>query len=306
MRKTFLGGLLALTLALPLAAPLAAQTVTIDTAIGPVPLAANPQKIAVFDIAALDTLAALGIDVAGVTDKVYLPSLAPVAAQAQVIGTLFEPDFEALVVMQPDLIIAGGRSSTQVAALSDIAPTIDMTIWGAGLLDQARARIAAYGLLFSAQEAAQGLTETLEAKIAAARAAVAGKGNVLILLTNGGKISAYGSQSRFGWLHTEIGLPEAVAGLDDETHGQSVSFEFVAEADPDWLVVVDRGAAIGAQAEAAVATLDNPLIARTAAAQNGRIIYLDATPLYIAGGGANAVMQTLDEIIAAFAAEVEG
>ena len=296
MRMTLLGGLLATAFAFPVLA----QDVTIDTATGPAIVPAEPQTVAVFDIAALDTLAAHGVPVAGVPTPVYLDSLAPVAAQAQVVGTLFEPDFEALAVMQPDLVVAGGRSSAQVEALSDFAPTIDMTIRGDGLLDQARARIAAYGTLFAVEDKAQALTQTLDAKVEAARAAVDGKGDALILLTNGGKISAYGANSRFGWLHAELGLPEAVEGLEAETHGQSVSFEFVAEADPDWLIVVDRGAAVGGEGEAASATLDNPLIARTKAAQAGRIVYLNPTPLYIAGGGATSVMQTLDEIVAAF------
>ena len=58
--------------------------------------------------------------------------------------------------------------------------------------------------------------------------------------------------------------------------------------------------AIGAEGEAAAATLDNPLIARTRAAQDGHIVHLDAASLYIASGGAGAVMQVLDEVIAAF------
>lgn len=299
MRITLLGGCLATAMALPAFS----QDVTIETALGPTTLSANPQTVAVFDIAALDTLAALGITVAGVTDKVYLNSLAPVAAQATVIGTLFEPDFEALAVMQPDLIVAGGRSSTQIEALSGFAPTIDMTISGEAIGAQARARIAAYGTLFSVEDRAAALAQSLDTKFAEAQDAVANKGDALILLTNGGKISAYGANSRFGWLHAEIGLPEAVEGLEAETHGQAVSFEFVAEADPDWLLVVDRGAAIGAETEAGAATLDNPLIAGTKAAQSGRILYLDATQLYIAGGGASSMMHTLDQIVTAFGAD---
>lgn len=280
-----------------------AAEVTIPTATGEVALPAAPETVAVFDIAALDTLTALGVTVAGVPNPVYLDSLSEVAKEAQAVGTLFEPDFEALAVMQPDVIIAGGRSSTQVEALSAIAPTIDMTISGDNILDQARARITAYGALFQKEALSSELIAQLNAKLDASRAAVDGKGDALILLANGGKISAYGGNSRFGWLHGELGLPEAVEGLDAETHGQSVSFEFVAEADPDWLLVIDRGAAIGAKSEAAAATLDNPLIARTKAAQNGRIVYLDAGPLYIAGGGVGALQHTLDEIISAFQGE---
>ncbi len=298
MRTRLLAGLAALTLA----APVLAQDLTVETATGPVQVGADPETLAVFDIAALDTLTALGVPVAGVPNPVYLSSLSEVAAQAQVVGTLFEPDFEALAVLQPDLIVVGGRSSEQVGPVSDIAPAIDMTIWGDDLPGQARARIAAYGALFGKEAEAEALTADLDAKVAEAKEAVAGKGSGLILLTNGGKISVYGAGSRFGWLHSEIGLPEAVDGLDAENHGQPVSFEFLAEHDPEWLLVIDRGAAIGAEGEAAAATLDNPLVAKTTAAREGQIVYLDAAPLYIAAGGAGAMMHTLDQIIAAFGA----
>ena len=298
MRTRLLAGLAALTLA----APVLAQDLTVETATGPVQVGANPETLAVFDIAALDTLTALGVPVAGVPNPVYLSSLSEVVAQAQVVGTLFEPDFEALAVLQPDLIVVGGRSSEQLGPVSDIAPAIDMTIWGDDLPGQARARIAAYGALFGKEAEAEALTADLDAKVAEAKDAVAGKGSGLILLTNGGKISVYGAGSRFGWLHSEIGLPEAVDGLDAENHGQPVSFEFLAEHDPEWLLVIDRGAAIGAEGEAAAATLDNPLVAKTTAAREGQIVYLYAAPLYIAAGGAGAMMHTLDQIIAAFGA----
>ncbi|WP_424934099.1 siderophore ABC transporter substrate-binding protein [Amaricoccus macauensis] len=289
-----------LAFALCVAAPLSAETVNIETAVGPAEVPANPETIAVFDMAALDAIDALGITVAGVPQPHYLSYLDDAAATAQSVGSLFEPDFEALAMIAPDLIVAGGRSSTQVDALSRIAPTIDMTIWDGDYLDVAQARVRAYGEIFGKQDDAEALASALVAKTEEAENAVEGRGDALILLTNGGKISAYGSASRFGWLHTALGLPEAYPGLESETHGEAVSFEFVAEVDPDWILVIDRGAAIGNSGESAAATLDNPLIAKTRAAKQGQIVYLDSGPLYIAGGGVQSMTHTLDEVIAAF------
>lgn len=297
MRMTLLGGLLGAALAVPAFA----DDVSVQTATGAVTVPAKPGKIAVFDVAAVDTINALGQKIDGVPNKLYVKRLDPVMEAGAVVGTLFEPDFEALAVMQPDLIVAGGRSSEQVENLSQIAPTIDMTIWGDDMLDQAHARIAAYGAIFDVEDKAAALTEELNAKLAEAQRAVKGKGKALILLTNGSKVSAYGRGGRFGWLHSEIGIEEAAQNVEAETHGEAVSFEFVADINPDWLLVVDRGAAIGADSQAAEATLDNPLIAKTTAAQKGQIVYLDAASLYIASGGAGSVLHTLDEVIAAFA-----
>ena len=276
-----------------------AQTVEVDTAIGPVQAPARPGTVAVFDLAAIDALDALGIAIHGVPDVAAPAYLQDAMAPAETVGTLFEPDFEALAAMAPDLIVAGGRSQAQVDPLGRIAPTLDMTITGDDLVGQARARIVAYGAIFGREDEADDIVAAFDATISSARAAVADKGDVLILLTNGGKLSAYGDDSRFGWIHTELGLAEAYPDLTADSHGEAVSFEFVASVDPDWILVIDRGAAIGQEGEAAQATLDTPLIAGTTAGETGQIVYLDSGPLYLAGGGIQSMTGTIGEIVAA-------
>lgn len=278
-----------------------AQTVEVETAAGPATVPALPETVVALDLAAIDALNALGIEVDGVPDRT--PAyLAEAMAKGERVGTLHEPDFEALAVMAPDLIIAGGRSQVQVKPLSAIAPTIDMTIRGLDMLGQAEARVTAYGTIFGIEDKAAALNAALEAKVAAGRAAVEGRGNALILLTNGGKVSAYGDDSRFGWLHSALGWPEAFPEIKAETHGEAVSFEFIADVNPDWLIVVDRGAAVGQEGEAAAVTLDNPLIAGTTAGKEGQIVYLDSARLYLVGGGVESMMGTVDEVIAAMEA----
>ncbi|WP_334064030.1 siderophore ABC transporter substrate-binding protein [Limimaricola cinnabarinus] len=294
--KIIATSLVALTLpSLALAAGL-----TVETAAGEASLAARPDKVVAFDLAAIDAIDALGVALAGVPEVSPPAYLAGAMQGVDRVGTLFEPDYEALAVMAPDLIVAGGRSQSVVEPLSQVAPTIDMTIWGGALIEQAKARLATYGEIFERGEAAAELTGALDDKLAAVRDTVADKGDALIVMTNGGKVSAYGAESRFGWMHAALDLPEAHPALDAETHGEAVSFEFIAEVDPDWILVIDRGAAIGQDGEAAQATLDNPLVAGTKAARNDQILYLDSAPLYLAGGGIRSLMGTLDEIEAGF------
>lgn len=277
-----------------------AQDVTIETHTGPVSLQHAPQNVVALDLAAIDALAALDVPVAAVPAIAPPAYLAGVMAGLPTVGSLFEPDFEALAVMGPDLVVAGGRSQAQVGALSRIAPTIDMTILNDDLIGQARARVLAYGTLFDKQDAAAALVSDLDDALAKTAAAVAGKGNALIVQTNGGKLSAYGADSRFGWLHKAVGLPEAFGAITAENHGESVSFEFIAEVNPDWLLVLDRAAAIGQDGEAAAVTLDTPLIAGTTAGQRGQIIYLDGGAIYLAGGGIQSLQVVLGQIRAAF------
>jgi len=279
-----------------------AGAIEIKTAIGQVTIAVPPQRVAVFDVAAIDTLDALGVAPAGVPANIFVPQLEKVAATAERVGTLFEPDLEALNALAPDLIIVGGRSSPKAASTARVAPTIDMTMMGADLLAEARDRLGVYGALFGRAAEAEALTKRLDAAVVSARAAAAGKGKALILMTNGPKITVYGPGSRFGWLHSGLGIAPAVESIGAAVHGEAASFEFVAKADPDWLIVVDRAAALGAGEQNARATLDNELVARTTAWRKGQLLYLSAADVYVAAGGVQATMRVLETVTRAFAA----
>lgn len=298
MRRIASPALLATAL---MTAPVAALAqVTVDTAQGPVTLQDNPDSVAVYDMAALDTITALGVTPTGSIDNILVPALRDAAAGATPVGTLFEPDLEALAGLAPDLVIVGGRSSTQLAAVSQVAPAIDMT-FGPDLLADARAQIDAYGALFAKTAQAEEMTATLDARLADLRAAADGQGTALIVMTNGPKMSAYGAGSRFGWIFDATGLEEAVPGLDDATHGQAISHEFIAQADPDWLLVVDRGAAIGEDGQGAMETLRSDLVAGTTAWQQNHVIQLDPAATYISAGGYGSTMAVLDQLTQAFA-----
>ncbi|MDR6266503.1 siderophore ABC transporter substrate-binding protein [Roseobacter sp. N2S] len=280
------------------AAPVPAQTVTIETFRGPVDVAEKPQTIAVLDLAALDTLTALGVQANGAVRPFFIPFLEAAAADSQPIGSLFEPDFEALNALQPDLIIAGGRSTTQVPALAKLAPTLDMTI-DTDIVAEGLVRLKSYGQIFDRADKAAALATAFEAKLQQARAAAKNKGTALIVMTNGPKVSAYGAAGRFGWLYNAVGLKPAITEMETTTHGEAISFEFIRDANPDMLIVIDRLAAIGRDGASAQATLDNALVHETKAWSTGAVIYLSPAPIYIAGGGIQSMTQTLDELIAA-------
>ncbi len=284
------------------ATSVSAETVPVETYAGTVQVQTSPDKIAVFDLAAFDTLTALGVPAAGLVRPVFLSYLEAGADGTTPVGSLFEPDFEAVFELDPDLIIAGGRSSRQVGELAKIAPTLDMTIWK-DTVSEGLARLKSYGEIFNKEDQATALAAAFDDKLAHAKDAVAGKGRALIVMTNGPKVSAYGAGGRFGWLHNALSLPEAVESVEQATHGEAISFEFIREANPDILLVIDRLAAIGQDGDNAQSTLDNALVHETSAWKNGRVIYLSSAPIYVAGGGIQSMNLTLDEILAALSDE---
>lgn len=278
-----------------------AETIEIATFRGTTQVEVLPETIAVFDVAAADTIDALGVPIAGTVDELYVDYLEDVANDAVDLGTFWEPDLEGVHALNPDLVVVGSRSSDQLEAMSKVAPSIDMTI-GADLLGDALARLRDYGQIFGKTEQAATLEQAFMDRLDQTKAAARDKGNVLMVMTNGPKVSAYGAGGRFGWIHTEIGLPEAAPEIGEAIHGEAISFEFIRETNPDWLIVVDRLAAIGQPGDSAKATLDNSLVQQTKAWQSGQVIYLNAADVYIAGGGIQSMMRTLDELIQGFSA----
>ena len=79
------------------------------------------------------------------------------------------------------------------------------------------------------------------------------------------------------------------------THGQSVSFEYVTEKDPDYLFVVDRSAAVGGESSAKQ-VIENSIVSKTKANQTDHVIYLDPNYWYLSGGGFVSVSEMVKEI----------
>nr|WP_244640340.1 siderophore ABC transporter substrate-binding protein [Aureimonas glaciei] len=264
---------------------------------GDTDLAARPEKVIVFDLASLDTLSTLGVAVAGVPAGPKPPVLARYAGSDYAkVGSLFEPDYEALNAAEPDLVIVGGRSGSKYAEVAKMAPTIDLTVDPKNYLASMKRNAETLGRIFGKQTEVSERLAKLDASIAELKGKSASAGTGLIVLTTGGKMSAYGPGSRFGMLHDEFGVTPAVADLTPGNHGQSISFEFIQKTDPDWLFVLDRDAAIGREGEAASKLLDNDLVGQTKAWKSGQVVYLDAASWYLVGGGLTTMQMIVDQI----------
>ena len=277
-----------------------AQDITITHPQGETSISGVPSKVLVSDWAAFDNLTALGIPVAGVPGSNAPAYLADsVAADAIKIGSLQEPDFEGIAAAEADLYIVAARSRTAYPTASEILPTIDMSVTNTALIAGVEENITKLGEIFAVPEKASELNAALAAKVDEVKAAAEGKGTAMVLVTNAGNVGVYGPDSRVSWIHNEIGMVSPMAQIDDGDHGgDTVSFEFILEANPDWLFVVDRDAGVGTTTGAAAALLDNELVNQTKAAQNGHIVYLDPQAAYITMYGYSGLMLMLDQVLA--------
>ena len=279
-----------------------APTLKVDHAQGSTQVPLNPKKVIILNPATLDNADALKIPVAGVPQtSTHLPSYLAKYRGSEYLnaGTLFEPDYEALSNAKPDLIIAGGRAHDAYDKLSEIAPTVALDVDPQHFMQSLAQRTEQLAALFGKQADAKTLLTNFTAQAEKIKQKSAHAGSAMILMISGGKMSAYSAGSRFGFIFDELGFTPAATFPQAGKHGNVVSSEFILNANPDWLFVLDRDNAIGrAEGQSAQQVLDNPLIEKTNAWKNQRVIYLDSASLYIAGG-IQSYTQLMDKVSAA-------
>lgn len=276
----------------------AAQTISVEHVQGTTNVPVMPQKIFSFDYAAIDTLQLLGVDVAG------LPPLANSpfefgAEDAISIGSLFDPDYELIAAEMPDLIIIGGRSADQYNELSRLAPTIDLSFDSDDMYADFARNTRILAEIVGKENEAEALMAGFADRLAALQEKVAAGGNGLIVMVNGGTLTALADTNaragRGSLLYHTLGLKPAVANVAAATHGDPISFEFLLQYNPDNLFILDRDAAIGTEgASPAKQVLDNEIMHQTAAWKNDAIVYLHPFDWYIITG---AGLQSMDRMI---------
>ncbi|WJQ12615.1 siderophore ABC transporter substrate-binding protein [Geobacillus stearothermophilus] len=272
------------------------EEITVSHELGEVKVKKNPEKVVVFDFGVLDTLDRLGVNVTGLP-QMNVPSYLEKYKSGgyENVGSLQEPDFEKLSEIQPDVIFISGRQAKLYDKLSEIAPTVYMAVDTKNYLDSFSSNMRLLGQIFDKKDEVAAELENIQKQIDSVKAK-AGDKKALIILTTGGKVSAYGKGSRFGLIHDVLGVPAADPNLKvTNPHGQSVSFEYIAEKNPDYLFVIDRDAVVEGK-PTAKQTIENALVKKTKAYQNGHIVYLDPNYWYLSGGGLTSVSEMIKQV----------
>ncbi|WHY67524.1 siderophore ABC transporter substrate-binding protein [Neobacillus sp. SuZ13] len=274
-----------------------AEKMTIKHQYGEAEVKKNPEKVVVFDFGVLDTLDELGIDVTGVPQTAVPSYLKKYADKKYTnVGSLKEPDFEAIHELQPDVIFISTRQAELYDQFAEIAPTVYMGLDYENYMESFKKNMNLIGEIFGKENKVASELKEIDASIEKLNTQVSSldkKG--LILLANEGKVSAYGPSSRFGLIHDVFGFGAADQDIEVSTHGQSITFEYIMEKNPDVLFVIDRATAVGGEI-GAKEIIENELVKKTTAFKNNKIIYLDADTWYLSGGGLKSVKSMAKDI----------
>lgn len=275
--------------------------VTVTHAQGETKVAMLPEVVLSYDIASVDTLQALDVKIAGLPERAAAGDYIDTDG-VETIGSLFEPDYEKVNSMQPDLIIVAARSQEAFGDLSKIGPTIDMTFGPGDFLGNLESNTIVLATIFDKVDDASAVMESIRQRADALAETAAGAGTGLVVMASGGSVTALAPGSaragRGALIYETLGFKPPVADLETATHGEPISFEFLLEHDPDGLFVIDRDQATGAEdGQPAEQVLDNDLMHQTSAWKNDKIVYLNPFDWYIVtGAGLNSAQRMLEEL----------
>lgn len=286
-----------------------AETVTLTTRNGAgesvdVEFPSDPQRLAVMDLGALDILDNIGYGdrIVGVSKGSSIDYLQDYLTNDELInlGTVKEADMEALMESDPDIIFIGGRMSAMYDELVKIAPVyIVYTDVEAGLVESTSMNAKNIASLFGAEDKVDALLEDYNARIDSLKAVAEGK-TAIVGMVNAGGFGLLGNDGRCSIIGREIGFENigVDAEVDTSVHGNEASFEFVLSKNPDYIFAMDRDAAIGTEgAQLAAEVLDNELINKTDASQNGNVVVLEHSNVwYTAEGGITALGVMLSDL----------
>ncbi|MCV2491608.1 iron-siderophore ABC transporter substrate-binding protein [Geodermatophilus sp. YIM 151500] len=253
---------------------------TVEHAMGSTEIPAEPERVVVLDTGELDSVVALGVTPVGaVTTDVatgFLSYLQEPAEGVEQVGTIGEPDLEAIAALGPDLILSNQvRHEDLYDELAQIAPTVFAEYVGAPWKDNVGLAAEALGMeteadavLAEYQQAATALGEAIGDPAAT---------TVSPLRFVQGSIRAYSPESFIGTVLGDIGVT-----LTGFTEGEYPAFtelspEQLDLADADVVLYSSYGSSGESGADAVVA---GPLWSRLSAVQEGRAIPVEDDVFY--------------------------
>ncbi|MDY0074621.1 MAG: ABC transporter substrate-binding protein [Acholeplasmataceae bacterium] len=266
----------------------------------------NPKAVAIFAYDALDMIDAVGYDKTSIKElgvpKNNIPTYLNAYNTTSVVnvGTLFVPDWDALDLFMPDLIIINSRSAGAYDQLSENYPyadILDVTLVNGEYLEGMTRNVNNLAKIFPsiADELQEKLTEITSSMETIKQTTK--DHEALFIMVNGEALSFYGPTGRFAVLYDEFGfIPSDDKAEEGGSHGNVIGYEYVASVNPEILFLLDRGVATGGSSSIDT-VINNQLIKGTEAGQNDHMYTLDPIAWYISAGGFQSTDQMIEDLM---------
>ena len=273
----------------------------------------DPERIAILDMPALDTVDAIGVGdrivgSAKVTIE-YLTEYNPDDSEGKILnlGSVKTADLEQVAACEPDIIFIGGRLSKEYDNLSAIAPVVYLAVdYEKGIVQSTEDNAKTIASIFGKEGEIDAMMDGFQTRIDALSGVIKDK-NILLAMYNNNAMSIMDTESQLNILAKEMGgknLGETVGEVDKAAHGEDASWETIINLNPEYIFVLDRSTATGAAEEGVLGArevIENDLIKELDVYKNGNIVYFieHANVWYTSTGGIQALDTMLSDLEAA-------
>ncbi|WP_309065873.1 siderophore ABC transporter substrate-binding protein [Microbacterium sp.] len=234
----------------------AASTVTVEDNTGTHKIATPPASVVATDNRTFQTLSDWGIELSAAAVSLMPDTIGYVKDKGVVdLGTHNEPDLEAVVAAEPDLIVNGQRFAQYHDDFTELVP--DATVLeldpreGEPFDEELKRQVTVLGEVFGKQDEAKKLVDDFDAAVERAKKAYDDADTVMAVTTSGGDIGYIAPTvgRTLGPVFDILGLTPAleVPEATDDHQGDDISVEAIAESNPDWLLVMDRDAVFASE-----------------------------------------------------------
>lgn len=251
----------------------------------------NIEKVAVLNYQTLDFLDAMGLEdkIGGVVKDGLPEHLKKYAEDDSIVdlGGMKDIDIEALASLQPDIIFSSDRTKNMYDTFSEIAPTMAAYIdYKAGFLESYKELANKHAQIFGVEDEINDKISGYDDRINAINEKFNGTTALLGIFADG--LNTLGNNGRCSLIVNELGFANQMS--DDVNHGNKSSYEVFLEINPEYMFIIDKDTAVGAEAVEAKQQMENDIIKQTDAYKNGKIVYLEPSDAwYMCDGGITAM-----------------
>lgn len=264
----------------------AAHTVTVEDNSGTKEVPSPPERVVALDNRTFELLDAWGIKPVAAARAIVPVTIPGIADDEDIldIGNHREPNLEAIVAAEPDVIISAQRFEKFESDMEKLAPDAVLLNFepreGESLDAEVIRQTEALGKVFGKEAEAEQAVNDFKTALERAKEAYDPEQTVMAVNVSGGEIGYVAPSIGRVWgpLFDLIGMTPAleVDNASDDHQGDDISVEAIASANPDWLLALDRDAAIKTEDSLAALTV----LSESAALQNVKAVQEDR--VYIA------------------------
>ncbi|TSB47497.1 siderophore ABC transporter substrate-binding protein [Alkalicoccobacillus porphyridii] len=267
------------------------ETVEITDAHGTVEVPVNPETVVALDNRTFETLSDFDVELAA-APKDVMHADTPYASDDSVenIGNHREPNLEIIAAADPDLVIVGQRFASFYEDIKELVPNstvIDLNIDvseeadapGENFMNGLTDYTLVLGQIFDKTAEAEALEADFNQAMEDVKAAYNGTDTVMSVIVSGGDINYAAPHNGRVWgpLYDIFEFEPAleVENTTSDHQGDDVSVESIAQSNPDWLLVLDRDAAVSAEDSSPATDVieGSPALQNTTAISEGHVFY---------------------------------